>query len=221
LILKGIYVNYSFKMAGRRQLNSVDSQVLRRILAKQGGWVFTAADFLDLGSRTSIDLALLRHNRAGNIRKLARGLYDRPRHHPSLGLLSPSVEAIAGAVAGRDSIRLQASGAYAANLLGLSEQVPMKVLFLTDGPSRKIRIGKQEIILKRTTPRNMFTAGRVSGLVIQALRHLGKEHVDRSVTRALQRRLGDDDKKQLLKDLPYAPTWIAAVMRGIAQPREA
>jgi len=94
----------------------------------------------------------------------------------------------------------------------------MKVVFLTDGVSRKIVLGKQTIILKRTTPRNMATAKRISGLVIQALRHLGQRHVDDSVVRILQQRLTDDDKKQMLKDLRYAPAWIAVIMRKIAQP---
>jgi hypothetical protein len=218
--MKEIRGIFSFKMPGRKQLNSIDSQILNRIRSMGDGWVFTPGDFHDIGSRTAIDLALLRHKRAGTIRQLARGIYDLPSRHPRLGLLSPSVDAIAKAVAGRDAIRLQPSGAYAANLLGLSDQVPMKVVFLTDGPSRKVQIGKQEIILKRTTPRNMAASGTISGLVIQALRHLGKQHIDNSVVRALQRRLTDDEKKQLVKDLPYAPAWIAAIMRQIAEPRQ-
>ena len=89
----------------------------------------------------------------------------------------------------------------------------MKIVFLTDGASKCVKLGKQEIILKRTTPRNMATAGRISGLVIQALRHLGQKHVDESVLHTLDRRLGNDDKKQLAKDLQYAPAWIADLLR--------
>ena len=120
---------------------------------------------------------------------------------------------MANALKGRDATRLQPSGAYAANLLGLSNQIPMKIVFLTDGASKCVKLGKQEIILKRTTPRNMATAGRISGLVIQALRHLGQKHVDESVLHTLDRRLGNDDKKQLAKDLQYAPAWIADLLR--------
>jgi hypothetical protein len=121
---------------------------------------------------------------------------------------------------GSEAIRLQPSGAYAANLLGLSQQVPVKVVFLTDGPSRRVAIGKQELILKRTTPRNMATAGKASGLVIQALRDLGRRNVDDTVVRALKKKLSDDDKEQLIKDLRYAPAWIAEVMRRIAAPAQ-
>jgi hypothetical protein len=93
-------------------------------------------------------------------------------------------------------------------------------VFLTDGPSRRVAIGKQELILKRTTPRNMATAGKASGLVIQALRDLGRRNVDDTVVRTLKKKLSDDDKEQLIKDLRYAPAWIAEVMRKIAAPAQ-
>jgi cytochrome c551/c552 len=171
-----------------------------------------------LGDPRVIGTILTRLSRKGTIRRLARGLYDYPRKHDQFGILSPSIDDIAQALKGRDATRLQPSGAYAANLLGLSDQVPMKVLFLTDGPSKHIQLDKQEIILKRTTPRNMATAGRISGLVTQALRHLGQKHADQSVIKKLKRRISDDDKKQLIKDLKYAPAWIADIMRTIAKP---
>ena len=113
-------------------------------------------------------------------------------------------------------LRAQPSGAYAANLLGLSEQVPLRVVYLIDGPTRRIRVGKQEIVLKRTTPKNMATAGRISGLIIQALRHLGKRHLDRAVVAKLQKRLGPAERAQLRKDVPLAPLWIGEAMREIA-----
>jgi hypothetical protein len=199
-----------------RHAQSIDSQIRRRIAARRGSRVFTAADFLDLGSRNTVDAALSRHARAGSIRKLARGLYDLPKHDPQLGLLMPSVDAIAKALRGRDAVRLQPSGAYAANRLGLSDQVPMKVLFLTDGRPRRVRIGRLQITIRRTTPRNMATAGRTSGLVIQALRYLGRRHVDDRVLAILRRRLSAMDKRQLLKDLRFAPVWIANIMRVVA-----
>jgi hypothetical protein len=125
------------------------------------------------------------------------------------------MDAIAEALQTRDAVRLQPSGGYAANILGLSTQVPMRVLFLTDGPARKIQIGKLEIRLKHTTPRNMATAGRISGTVIQALRWLGRRHVDDDIVAKLQRRLDDDAKAQLRKDIGYAPIWIAEIIRKI------
>lgn len=165
----------------------------------------------------AIDHALSRYARSGRIRRLARGLYDYPIRHPKLGVLAPERDDVAKALMGRDADRLQPSGAYAANLLGLSGQVPMKTTYLTDGPSRQVKLGNQEILLRSTTPRNMATAGRVSGLVIQALRHIGQRNVDDKVISILRTNLSRKDKNQLLKDIRYAPGWIAAIMKQIAQ----
>jgi len=198
----------------------MDMNILKMIQRSRSRSVFTPGDFLDLGSRLAVDQALHRLVKAGKLRRLARGLYDVPRVDPSLGPLSPTIEAIVEALKGRDRIRLQASGAYAANLLGLSDQVPVKVVFLTDGPSRRLQVGGLVIVLKRTTPRNMTTAGRVSGLVIQALRHLGQRNVDASIIQRLRSRLSATDKEQLLRDARFAPAWIAAIMKKVAFPEE-
>ena len=203
----------------RKQLYSIDSKVLSRIYGPRGGWVFTPGVFRDLGNRTAVAAALKRHKQTGLIRQLARGLYDYPRSDPSLGVLTPKTDDIANALRDRDGTRLQPSGAHAANLLGLSEQVPVRVVYLTDGPSRQVQLGRRRIVLQHTTPRNMATAGKVSGLVIQALRWIGQRHTDeRKVLSTLRRRLSDADKKQLLTDLRYAPAWIADIMRKVAQP---
>jgi len=96
----------------------------------------------------------------------------------------------------------------------------MKIVYLTDGRSRTVQIGKKHIILKRTTPRNMATAGRISGLVIQALRHLGRQHVDEDIITQLDGRLDANAKKQLLKDVRFAPAWIADIMRRLGKKKE-
>lgn len=199
-----------------KHTQSIDNRTLRRIYGHGGGWVFTPAHFLDLGSRTAVATALKRHKQAGIIRQLARGLYDYPIDHPVLGRVAPSADAVARALASRDAVRFQPTGAYAANVLGLSEQVPARIEFLTDGPSRRVKLGRREIILKRTTPRNMATAGRRSGTVIQALRWLGAPHVDDKVLAILRRQLSDTDRAQLKKDLKYAPDWIAGILRRLA-----
>ncbi len=205
-------------MAAKKQLQSIDMKILSRIYGGGRGRVFTPNDFADLGSQDAVHQALSRHARAGTIRKLARGLYDYPRQHPKLGLVPPSDEHIAKALNGRHSTRIQLSGAHAANMLGLSTQVPMRTVFLTDGDSRKVQLGRRQIVLKKTTPRQMATAGRASGLVIQALRWLGAAHVDDKTIAALKRRLGPDEKKQLLADVRHAPGWVAEVMRQVAAP---
>jgi hypothetical protein len=200
----------------KKDPQSVDSRLLKRIQSHSKGWVFTPSHFSDLGSRAAVASALKRYKKDGTIRQIARGLYDIPRYSKMLGkVASPDTDAIANALKGRDAIRLQPTGAYAANILGLSTQVPVKIVFLTDGPSRRVQVGRRLILLKRTTPRNMATAGRISGTVIQGLRWLGQRHVEDAMVRILRQRLPDDAKKQLLKDVRYAPAWIADIMRQV------
>jgi hypothetical protein len=195
---------------------SIENRIVNRIYGGGKGNVFTPNHFLDLGSRRAVDVALFRLSKQGVIRRLARGLYDFPKSHPVLGVLSPSPDVVAKALTDKSRIRLQPSGAYAANLLHLSDQVPVKIVFLTDGPSKTVRFGGQQIRLKHTTPKNMATAGRMSGLVIQALRYLGKPNVDDTVIQKLRRTLSSADRQQLLKDVAYAPAWIGAHFREIA-----
>jgi hypothetical protein len=179
--------------------------------------VFVPADFLDIGSRQAVDVALHRLARQGTIRRLARGVYDFPKEHPVLGPLAPSAEDIARALAGRDRTRLQPAGAYAANALGLSEQVPAKAVFLTDGPARTVKVGPTTIQLRRTTPKNMAAAGRLSGLLIQALRELGEEHVTQERRDHLKRTIPADKRRDLLKDLRLAPAWMHPIFRELAE----
>jgi hypothetical protein len=201
----------------RKSPLSIDFKILSRIRGKGRGSVYVPGDFLDLGSREAVDLVLHRLAKKGVIRRLARGIYDFPKRHPVLGLLLPSTETIADALAGRDRTRLQPAGAYAANTLGLSDQVPAKVVFLTDGPSRTVRVGSLTIQLRRTTPRNMAAASRLSGLVIQALRELGKEHVTAKKIEHLKRTLPADKRRELLKDLTLAPVWMHPIFRELAE----
>ena len=196
-------------------MQSIDNKVVSRIYGKRRGWVFTPNYFLDLGSRTAVAQSLSRLVKSKTIRRLAHGIYDYPKKHPTLGDLPADYERIAQALAGRDNLKIQPTGAYAANLLGLSEQVPAKIVFLTDGSNRTVQINKRKIVLKKTTPKNMATAGRISGLVIQALRHLGQDHVEGNIIGMLKKRLSDADKRQLMNDLRYAPVWIGNIFRQL------
>ncbi len=209
-------------MKTTRQLpDSVESRIRARVRKAGRGSVFVPGDFVALGNRQSVDFALHRLVKSGVLRRLARGIYDYPKSHPQLGLLSPSVEAIANALAGRDKLRLQPSAAYAANLLHLTEQVPAKAVFLTDGPSRRIKIGAREIVLKRTTPKAMAASGRMSGLVIQALKHLGRQHVTMERIAPLRTLLKEKDRKQLKEDIDVAPAWMRSFLLSVAEGKEA
>ncbi|MEX1042709.1 MAG: DUF6088 family protein [Pirellulaceae bacterium] len=196
---------------------SIDSKIVAAIRRRGRGAIFVPVDFLDIGSREAVDVALHRLVHRGTIRRLARGIYEFPKEHPVLGQLQPSAEDIARAMAGRDRTRLQPTGAYAANALGLSEQVPAKVVFLTDGPARTVKIGPTTIQLRRTTPKNMETAGRLSGLLIQALRELGQDHVTPARLSHLKRTIPADKRRELMKDIRFAPAWMHPIFRELAE----
>ncbi len=203
--------------ARRRVPSSIDAAVARRVQRAAPGTVFTPAQFAKTGSRSAVDKALQRLVARGGLRRLARGLYDKPREDPLLGTLWPSVDAIVKALSGKDRLRLQPTGAYAANLLGLTEQVPARVEFLTDGTGRTVRVGPMRIVLKRTTPRQMAAAGRSSGLVIQALRNLGPAHISADRLDRLRRTLPTAERRALLDDLALAPTWMRPLLRSLAE----
>ena len=197
---------------------SVDTLVLRRIQSQGAGWVFTPTDFADLGTRTAVATALKRYKAAGSIRLLGRGLYDVPRVHAVLGTLWPAIESVSLALVRKEGLRLQPTGVYAANLLGLSEQVPAQVVFLTDGATRNVKVGPTQIRLKRTTPRNMAAAGRLSGLMIQALRSLGPAHVTAQRIERLRKNLPAEERAQIVGDIALAPEWMHAHLREVARP---
>lgn len=197
--------------------NITSNKIISRIYGHGRGWCFTAKDFLDLGSPEAIRINLHRFEKKGVIRRLAHGLYDYPKKHSSIGFLSPNPERIVKAISVRDATRLQASGAYAANMLSLSEQVPATIVFLTDGPRRNLKIGSQRIFLKRTTPRNLATAGKTSGTLIQALKYIGKKRITRHHIAHLKKTLNCDVKAQIVKDKVYAPYWMHSVIDEIAR----
>jgi hypothetical protein len=205
-------------MSGRtKSPQAIEAQIVAAIHSRGRGSVFVPGDFLDIGSRRAVDVTLHRLTRQGAIRRLARGVYDFPKEHRILGPLTPSAEAVARALAGRDRTRLQQAGAYAANTLGLTEQVPAKIVFLTDGPAKTVKIGPMTIQLRRTTPKNMEAAGRLSGLLIQALRELGQEHITLERREHLKRTIPLAKRKELLKDLRLAPTWMQPIFRELAE----
>lgn len=199
--------------------SSIDAAISRKVRRAKPGRVFTPALFAGLGGRAAVDKALQRLVARDELRRLSRGLYDKPRQDPLLGILWPSVDAVVAALTGRDKLRLQPTGAYAANLLGLSDQVPARVEFLTDGTSRTVKAGPMQIVLKRTTPRQMAAAGRTSGLVIQALRSLGSEHVTLQRLEQLRRSVPADERRTLLEDLSLAPGWMQPTLRALAADR--
>ncbi len=188
--------------------SSLMQTIRRKIRAKHRGWVFTPKSFAGVGSRTAVDQALSRLGRKGEIRRLAHGLYEFPRVHPRIGVLSPSPEAIAEALAAKTGSQIIMSGAHAANLLGLSTQVPAHNIFLTNGRSRTIQVGNQKVVLKHVAPSRMLGAGTEAGLVIQALRSLGTSNVGEVPVASVSEKLPKSVKAEIKRLAPAAPEWL-------------
>lgn len=196
--------------------HSVADKILASLRGRGRGCVFNGADFRDLASRSALDKALSRLAEQGVIRRLAYGLYHFPRINPKLGgALNPLADAVAQAVAKKTDSRVIPSGALAANVLGVSTQVPAKAIYLTDGPSRHIRYGSQTIIFKHATPRTMVVSGRTSAVIFHALRYTGREGVTDSIVRKIGRELSARDKQILKKDMRHAIAWMRPILSRI------
>jgi hypothetical protein len=203
-------------MARPKTNNGTADRITRIIRNAPPDSVFHAGQFLDLDTRTAVDKALSRLVVSGILHRLTRGLYYQPKTHSVLGIILPPVEAVAKALADRDHVRLQPFGGYAANLLRLSEQVPARIVFLTDGKPRTIRHGQQVIQLRRASPRMMAAAGRMTGLVIAGLRYVGKANITPERVAHLRKLLSPEDRRRLLEDITLAPAWMHSHFRAIA-----
>lgn len=199
----------------RAEMQSVEDKILRRIRGKPKGWVFTANDFWDFGSAESVRKALKNICDRGRIHRIARGLYHNPKTHPKLGTLAPTPEDIVEAIKTKNHTKTQPTGAYAANLLGLSTQVPGKVIFLTNGPDKQLTVGSRTIQLKNRSPRFMAGAGTITGLFIHALKYIGQKRFKDRHLEILKRSLDSKQKQRIQKDIKLAPAWIAAVIRKL------
>lgn len=193
---------------------SVPDRIMRRARAVGRGGVFTPTDFLDAAARAAVDQALSRLVKSGKLRRLARGLYDYPKVHPKLGALSPAPDDVARALARETGSRAQIAGAHAANALGLSMQVPAKSLYLTDGPSRRIVLGKRVVDMRHASPKHLIAPGSPAGTVVQALRHVGPVRAA-DVAQIATRRLSASDKRVLASNAVQAPAWMRPTLISI------
>lgn len=196
---------------------STEEIIKNRIIEHGQGWCFTSMHFSDLGSDASIRKALSQLQKQKFIRRLAQGLYDYPKVHNLLGIIPPDLNEVAKAIAEKNGVRVQPAGAYAANLVGLSLQVAGRIIFLTEGPARKVKIGNQEIIFKKTTKKNMLSAGTREGLLIQALKNLGKDHIDQKARIQISKFLKDSTEQEIKNNIKFAPAWIRVLVFEIME----
>jgi Family of unknown function (DUF6088) len=193
-------------------------QIVVRINRLGEGKVFSAKDFLDIASRSSIDVALASLASEGKIRRIRRGLYDTPRVNPALGgKLTPDIDEAAQAIARKQRWKIVPEGAWAANLLGLSTQVPSKVIYLTDGPNKEVVIGRRSIYFKHARPKAIAGLEGKLALAVQAIRYLGKKNVGQREIESVRARLSPSERRRLVRNTRFGVDWIHAVAKTIAE----
>jgi hypothetical protein len=190
----------------------VENKILATLMQNPRGRILFVDDFLDYGNHESVKKALHRLKEKEILVRLAHGIYLYPKTDNDFGILYPSTEEIAQAVARRDRARLVPTGIYALNKLGLSTQIPMKVVYLTDGAARTINIGKRSITFKKTSPKNLLAKGEISSLVIQALKTVGKKQADETFVKKIQELLKNEKQENIIHDARLSPAWINKIM---------
>ena len=200
-------------------MTGMAGRIRKRISAHpRGRWVCTPRDFLDLGSREAVDQALSRLAKLGQLRRVSHGLYDMPRISKVLKRPAPvDLNAAITALARRDGARIMPDGLVAANQLGLTNAVPAKVTFVTDGHSRTLKIDGRTVRFRHAGPSVMQWAGRPAAPVVQALRWLGRDAAaDAQIVSTLSRHLPDHVKLNLLQNSRDLPGWALPLARNIA-----
>lgn len=194
-------------------MKSIDDKILVKFKKAGRGSLFFTKDFLTYGSAKAVSKALERLTKTKVIARVTRGIYTRLENDPVLGPVKPSTEAIAEAIRRRDRARIISTGAMALNAMGLSRQVPMNMVYLTDGAARKITVVRRKIIFKKTTPKNLAAIGKISGLAIQAMKEIGKNKINKKETEIILSHLKKEEPYRLEHDIKLAPEWIRVIMR--------
>jgi hypothetical protein len=192
---------------------SIEDKIVAQIAALPKGELLLPADFQELGSSEAVRLSLFRLEKKDFIVRVAQGIYVRPKESSLIGKLTPSAEEVAEAIAKRDRIRTVPTGSYALNALGLSTQVPMNIVLLTDGSPREIKVGKRTIKFKKITPKNLLAKGRISRLAIQALKEIGNGKITAEEEQKILGLLRKEEVNDLKHDIALAPVWIQKIMK--------
>lgn len=194
-------------------LYSIDDEVIKKMKKAGRGTLFFVDDFLNYGSAKAVSKALERLVNRKEVDRVSRGIYSRLQQDPVWGTLKPTVEDIAEAIRRRDKARIIPTGTLALNALGLSTQVPMNPVYLTDGAARTINVGKRKIVFKKTSPKNLATIGNISTLAIQAMKEIGKENISELEIEKILKNLKNEDPFRLEYDIRFAPEWIRIILR--------
>lgn len=177
------------------------------------GEIFFISDFTELGGYEAVRKAMQRLTIEEKIERLAKGVYFLPKKHERLGMLYPHAEEIAKAIAKRDKARIIPTGSTALNMLGLSTQVPLKAVFLTDGSPRQITVGNQTIQFKKTNPKNLTIEHRLTNLIIQALKAIGEKNITQQQIEKIQKVVKDSGEQDVIyQHLKVAPQWMQKIL---------
>jgi hypothetical protein len=197
-------------------MQSIDNKILSRIYGHGRGWTFFAKDFSAEFGGANIDKALSDLTKQGKIRRVCRGMYDYPKYSELLGqTLSPDFDQVAQAFARKFNWRIQPGGDAALNLLGLSTQVPGKYVYLSDGPNRSYAIGNYTLEFKKTALKEIGFKHRESGIIVQALKSLGKERVTPEILKKIRKELAVEMCPKILKDTKSVTGWVYDCIKEI------
>ena len=193
---------------------SIQTRIENKIKSMKRGSVLFPSNFDDIGNVEVVKKSLLRLENKKFLVRLAHGIYLYPKQDKLLGVLYPTIEEIAIAIAERDKARIIPTGTTALNKLGLSTQIPMNIVFLTDGAPRSILVGKRIIKLKRTSPKNLAVKGEITSLIIQALKEIGKDNVTAGQLEKIKIHLEKEKQEIIEHDAKLAPVWISKIMKN-------
>jgi hypothetical protein len=196
-------------------MDSISQKIVSKIESFERGKIFFTDEFIGMGTDAAIRQTLKRLIESGMILRVAQGIYCYPEIDDVLGLgvIYPSYEKIAEAMAQRSHARIVPSGDYALNVLGLSTQVPMNYVFLTDGPSRHLQVSNgRGITFKRVSPKNLAFTNRLAMLLTSALKSLKKENLTDEQILQINNLLRKENKDAVMADLPLMPAWIRKIV---------
>ena len=193
-------------------MQSSHNQVELKIKKSSKGKIFFADDFAKFGSPENIRKVLSRLEKEGLLERLTHGIYLVPKKDELLGVLYPTTEQIAVEIAKRDKARIAPTGTLALYQLGLSTQIPLKAVYLTDGAQRTIAIGNRSIQFKKTAPRNLAIKDHLLMLIVQALKEIGQHKINESHLGKLKLFVLQVDAEILKSQTKFAPVWVQKII---------
>lgn len=188
---------------------SINSQIEAKVKRAKSGAIFLPSDFKDLGTSTSIRKALSRLVEQKVLVRMGQGIYATPIHDKIFGDVLPSMEEIAATLAKKEHVKIMPTGQYALNKIGLSTQVPMKMVYLTNGTKKNISLGKSSIVFQPTTTKKLAMIGTITSLLFLGLEELDLDNLSKSDTNKIINLLKKEDEKKLKHDLKLAPSRIS------------